>query len=48
MSKEYKDKIDKLVDDANKGNTSSTKELLEECNMWNAKIDELKNNRKAK
>jgi len=42
MSQEYKDKINKLVDKANKGNTEAAQELLDEASKWSQRIKELK------
>lgn len=45
MSEEYKQHIDKLVEDANKGDTKACKQLLEETNKWNKLIDKAKEDR---
>jgi hypothetical protein len=42
MSKEYSEKIDKLVELANRGNVEAAKQLLEEANKWSEIIKKLK------
>ena len=42
MSKEYKEKIEKLVQQADSGNTQAAKEILEEVDKWKEKVDKLK------
>lgn len=41
MSKQYKKYIDKLVKDADKGNTKAAQELLDEAAYWSAKNKKL-------
>jgi hypothetical protein len=48
MSKQYKHYIDKLCEDADKGNTKAAQELVDEANNWSAKIKELKDKTKDK
>lgn len=42
MSKEYSEKIDKLVELANRGNTEAARQLLEEADKWSELIKKLK------
>lgn len=45
MSQDYKDKIDKLCNEANKGSTQAAQELLDEADKWSKIIDKLKEER---
>lgn len=45
MSQDYKNKIDKLCDKANKGSINAGQELLDEADKWSKIIDKLKEER---
>jgi hypothetical protein len=46
MSEQYKQYIDKLCEEADKGNIKAAQELVDEADKWSAKIKELDNKRK--